>query len=391
MILLLLALAIDVPNAPSFEGDILPLFAKHCNGCHAKAVTMGSLDLETYEGIRKGGNHGTIVVPGKPKESRLYTMLTGEAKPAMPMDGKVLAPQQIAMVASWIAAGAAGPAKNQVYSLAWLPEGKGVMLGGFRQVTFNDGKPAWTGFSDAVRAVAVSQDGKLIVAAGGNPGRKGEIKIQGGPEFNGHSDCVYALAISPDGKTIATASYDKLIKLWDSATGKEIRTLKDHIDAIYALAYTPDGKQLISGAADRTVKVWNPETGERLYTFSEPLDGINTIAVSPDGKYVAAGGVDKSVRIWRLGEKSGELVASQIAHEDAVLKLAYSPDGKRLVSTSADRAMKVLDARDLSEVKILPPQSDWVTGLAFSPDGRQLAVARIDGSFQTISMEEQTK
>jgi len=101
--------------------------------------------------------------------------------------------------------------------------------------------------------------------------------------------------------------------------------------------------------------------------------------------------VDKSVRIWRLGEKSGELVASQIAHEDAVLKLAYSPDGKRLVSTSADRAMKVLDARDLSEVKILPPQSDWVTGLAFSPDGRQLAVARIDGSFQTISMEEQTK
>ena len=85
--------------------------------------------------------------------------------------------------------------------------------------------------------------------------------------IKGHTDCIYAVAFSPDGKTLATSSYDKLIKLWDVATGKEIRTLKDHIDAIYALAFTPDGKRLVSGAADRTVKVWDVATGERLYTL----------------------------------------------------------------------------------------------------------------------------
>lgn len=375
-------------EAPSWERDIAPLFAAHCNGCHAAAVTMGSLDLETYEGVRRGGNHGTIVVPGKPEESRLYTMLTGKHAPAMPMDGKVLAPAQVAMVASWIAAGAAGPSREQLYSLAWRPDGKAYAMGGYKKVVFSDGSPEWTGLAEAVRAVAYSADGALLAAAGGIPGRRGEIAIRGGKTFSGHADCIYALAISPDGKTLATASYDKLIKLWDVESGAEIRTLKDHIDAVYALAYTPDGKLLVSSSADRTVKVWNPATGERLYSMGEATDGLNTVAVSPDGKWVAAGGLDKNVRVWRLGAKSAELAGSQIAHEDAILRVAFSPDGKSIASAAADRSLKIFRAADLSELRVLPRQSDWVTGLAFSPDGRRLAVARIDGTHETYAMED---
>ena len=37
--------------------------------------------------------------------------------------------------------------------------------------------------------------------------------------------------------TLATSSYDKFVKLWDAATGKEVRTFKDHIDAVYSLAF----------------------------------------------------------------------------------------------------------------------------------------------------------
>ncbi|MDX2179246.1 MAG: c-type cytochrome domain-containing protein [Bryobacteraceae bacterium] len=385
---LALLLAVD------WTRDIQPLFADKCNGCHAAAVTMGSLNLETYDGVLKGGNHGTIVVRGKPGESRLYTMLTGDSEPIMPMGGKLAAPQ-IAMVGNWIAAGAVGPSKSQHYSLVWMPGGKSLALGGYRKVTFTDGSPDWTGMAEAVRAVVYSADGKTLIAAGGVPGKKGEVMVRegvregarGGATIAGHSDSIFAAAISPDATLLATASYDKLIKLWDLASGKEIRTLKDHIDAVYALEFTPDGKRLISGAADRTVKVWNSETGERLYTMGEPLDGINSIAVSPDGKRVAAGGLDKTIRIWKLGEKSGELLVSQIAHEDAILKLAFSPDGKRLASTAADRALKIFDSTDLSEIKTLEAQPDWVSGLAYAPDGKRLAVARLDGTFKIYPVE----
>jgi hypothetical protein len=349
---------------------------------------MGSLDLETYEGVRKGGNHGTIVVPGKPDESRLYTMLIGKHAPAMPMDGKVLAPAQVALVANWIAAGVPGPKARQFYSLAWRPDGKAYAMGGYKKVVFSDGSPEWTGLSEAVRAVAYSADGSILAAAGGIPGRRGEIAIQGGETFAGHADCIYALAISPDGKTLATASYDKLIKVWDVAAGTEIRTLKDHIDAVYALAFAPDGKLLVSASADRSVKVWNPATGERLYSMGEATDGLNSVAFSSKGNLVAAGGADKNVRLWRLGAKSAELAASQIAHEDAILKVAFSPDGATLASAAADRTLKIFRTADLSEARVLPRQSDWITGMAYSPDGKRLAVARIDGTHETYAMED---
>jgi WD40 repeat protein len=69
-----------------------------------------------------------------------------------------------------------------------------------------------------------------------------------------------------------------------------------------------------------------------------------------------------------------------MAHEDAILKLAWSPDGKTIASTAADRTIKFLRAADLTELKLIPGQPDWVYSLAFSPDGRTIAAGRFDGS-----------
>ena len=61
--LLLASFAIGL-KAQEFSKDIAPIFAENCIGCHASNVKMGSLDLDTMEGIRTGGNNGTILVPG---------------------------------------------------------------------------------------------------------------------------------------------------------------------------------------------------------------------------------------------------------------------------------------------------------------------------------------
>src|SRR5437899_5454349 len=397
--------------AQEFSKDIAPIFAANCIGCHASGVKMGSLDLDTMEGIRTGGNHGTILVPGKSEESRLYLMVAGKMSPAMPLSGKSLAAGEIETIRKWIDAGAkAGepiqvstlnptgtpnikpkhPVKPQIGAIAYRPDGKLMALGTYKEVRLADpaGKivGALTGHAEQVRAVAFSPDGVLLAAAGGLPARKGEVKIWDVEKRSvvrtivGHTDCIYAVAFSPDGKTLATSSYDKLIKIWETASGKEVRTLKDHIDAVYDLAFTPDGKRLLSAAADRTVKVWDTATGERQYTLGEPLDGLNTIAIHPSGKMVAAGGLDKTIRIWSLGEREGKLQNSLIAHEDAILRLAWSPDGKLLVSTAADKTIQIFNAADLTEVKTLGGQPDWVLALEFAPDGKSFAAGRFDGS-----------
>src|SRR5690349_21456736 len=326
-------------EAPSFAKDVAPVFAVNCAGCHGANVRMGSLNLDTYEGVEKGGNQGKIIEPDKSDQSRLYLMITGKLAPAMPLSGKRLADGDIEIIKKWIDGGArpptpeeardlaarlAAPAvpdikpkravKAQIGALVYRPDGKLLALGTYKEVRLVDPATAatvatLTGHAEAIRALAFSPDGKLLAAAGGLAARSGEVKIwdvESRKEvrtIKGHSDCIYAVAFSPDGKSLATSSYDKLIKLWSVDTGQEIRTLKDHIDAIYALAFTPDGTRLLSGAADRTVKIWDVATGERLYTLSEPQDGLNTIALDPTGKFVAAGGLDKTIRIWSLGPK----------------------------------------------------------------------------------------
>jgi uncharacterized protein with WD repeat len=423
----ILACGILRGQSPSFAHDVAPIFAANCAGCHGANVRMGSLNLDTFEGVMAGGNQGKIVEPGKSAESRLYLMITGKASPAMPLSGKRLAEGDIETIRKWIDAAAqpptpeeakelaarlAAPAipeiqpaksvKAQIGALAYRPDGKLLALGTYKEVRLID--PATkatvatlTGHAEAIRALAFSQDGKLLAAAGGLPARSGEVKVwdvESRKEvrtIKGHSDCIYAVAFSPDGKILVTSSYDKLIKLWSVDTGQEIRTLKDHIDAIYALAFTPDGTRLLSGAADRTVKIWDATTGDRLFTLSEPQDGLNTIALDPTGKLVAAGGLDKTVRVWSLGSKEGTLLNSLIAHEDSILRIAWSPDGKLLASSAADKTIKIFNASDLTEVTTLAGQPDWVLDLAFAPDGKKLAAGRYDGSLELYDVGQLTK
>jgi WD40 repeat protein len=408
-------LALVVSVAAQDVKKAAAVFEKNCVGCHSGTAKMGGLDLQSSTGLQKGGVKGVVIVPGKSEESRLYLMMAGKLQPSMPVGGKV-APEELEAVKRWIEGGAAGtyeistvarapeikskqPSKPQIFSLAYSPDSKMLAAGGYKELRLIDsatGKVQATvsGFKETVRAVAFSKDGKRIAAAGGVAGVKGEVKVYdlGTRSFissvEGHDDTIYAVAFSPDGNTVATSSYDKLIKLWDANAGKEIRTLKDHIDAVYALVFTPDGKRLISGAADRTVKIWDAATGERLYTLGEPTDGINTVAIDPTGNFVAAAGLDKSIRIWALEAKSGRLVKSQIAHEDAILKLAWSPDGSMLGSSSVDKSVKIFRVPDLTEIRSIGPQPDWVYGIDFAPDGKSFAVGRYDGSLSVYDTQK---
>ena len=71
----------------------------------------------------------------------------------------------------------------------------------------------------------------------------------------GHLDAITCVVISPDGKSIATASWDKLAKIWNFATGECLMTLWGHTKHLYTVAWSPDGTQIVSGSGDMTAKI----------------------------------------------------------------------------------------------------------------------------------------
>jgi WD40 repeat protein len=65
------------------------------------------------------------------------------------------------------------------------------------------------------------------------------------------------VAFSPDGQRIVTGSDDQTAKVWDSASGKELLTLKGHGSWVSSVAFSPDGQRIVTGSADQTAKVWD--------------------------------------------------------------------------------------------------------------------------------------
>jgi WD40 repeat protein len=412
------ASAQDKAEAPSF-GKVYEIFARNCTSCHNPKELKGELDLESYDGLMKGGETGPSVVAGKPAESLLLQAIEHKTKPFMPppKKGKKLSDGDISLVRAWIEAGAKGLPPGQtlpriaavpkiapkvaprkaIQSIAYEPKSKLLALARLGEVELRSAETralvrTLTGHTGPVNAVVFSADGMSLVAAGGEPGVAGEVRFWGvadgkpGKVFRGHQDAIYSLALAPDGKTFATGSYDHDILLWDTEKDQPIRGFHGHNEAVMGLAFRGDGRILASASADRTVKLWDVATGERRDTLGEPTKALNAVAFSPDGKIVAAGGVDNRIRLWTVSvdakEGTNPIRNSSFAHEGAILRLAWSADGKTIVSSADDRTAKLWNAPGMTPKLVLEAQSDWPTALAFALDGKAVAVGRLDGTFE---------
>jgi WD40 repeat protein len=64
-------------------------------------------------------------------------------------------------------------------------------------------------------------------------------------------------AVSPDGRLLVSGGEDGILRVWDPASGKEVRQLRGHQGSIVSVAFAPDGKRLLSSSADTTVLLWD--------------------------------------------------------------------------------------------------------------------------------------
>ena len=194
----------------------------------------------------------------------------------------------------------------------------------------------------------------------------------------GHTGGLDEIAYAPDGKTLASASADKTVKLWDTATGQLLRTLQGHTDAVRSISYAPDGKTLASASADSTIKLWNVATGELLRTLQGHKEWVNSVSYSPDGKSVASAGYDGTIKLWDTA--TGQLRQTLEGHKGGVVGVSYAPDGKTLASASDDDTVKLWDVATGKVLRTLQAHTDRIWSVLYSPDGKTVASASSDST-----------
>src|SRR5215475_11926859 len=103
---LALALPIFAQAPPNYDDDIKPLIQRRCLPCHSASEMRASLNLETFQGVMKGGGSGDVAKPGRASASMLYKVLAREeGVPQMPLGGAKLPDAEINKVREWIQAG----------------------------------------------------------------------------------------------------------------------------------------------------------------------------------------------------------------------------------------------------------------------------------------------
>jgi WD40 repeat protein len=114
-------------------------------------------------------------------------------------------------------------------------------------------------------------------------------------------DAVQAVAIAPNGRHALIGG--KTIRLIDLGTMKEIRQMSGNAPGgVTTLAISADGRRAVSGSHDKAVRVWDIATGRQLRCFNGHTDVVWCVAVSPDGRRAASISDDSTLRVWKMPE-----------------------------------------------------------------------------------------
>ncbi|KAJ0395737.1 hypothetical protein P43SY_004268 [Pythium insidiosum] len=152
-----------------------------------------------------------------------------------------------------------------------------------------------------------------------------------------HDKDVNALAVSPNDRLVASASQDKLIKVWSTNDSKSLTlvgTCRGHKRGVWAVEFSPVDQCLASASGDKTVKLWSAKDFSCLKTFEGHTASVLGVQFVCAGMQLMSAGADGLVKLWTI--KSNECEATLDHHMDKIWALSVAKDGSEMATGGAD-------------------------------------------------------
>jgi WD40 repeat protein len=293
-------------------------------------------------------------------------------------------------------------AKASFRSVAFAADGQRLLVGSedgaIHSYTAETGSPieTYAAQTSPVTALQSAAGAPQIIAAAGKEAlslsASGEWKLErtiGGIDSTDLADRVLGLAFSPDGQLLATGSglpsAAGELKLWNVADGKLVREIpKAHADTVFALAFSPDGQRLASGGADRLVKVFDVASGEVKQTLAGHTAHVLSVNWRGDGKQLVSTGTDQMLKLWDVEHgtpiRSMKGTMYQLgSYKGEVTSAAFIGTSEQIVATSGDGTVRLHRASSENEFQVFAGSKGYQYAACATPDGQTILAGGADG------------
>ncbi|KIM44133.1 hypothetical protein M413DRAFT_443177 [Hebeloma cylindrosporum] len=186
-----------------------------------------------------------------------------------------------------------------------------------------------------VRSVAVEPGNKWFATGAGDRVIKiwdlasGELKLS----LTGHISTVRGLAVSSRHPYLFSCGEDKMVKCWDLEANKVIRHYHGHLSGVYSLSLHPTLDVLVTAGRDASARVWDMRTKAQIHVLSGHTATVADVKCQESDPQVITGSMDSTVRLWDLA--AGKTMVTLTHHKKSVRALAIHPTEYSFASGSA--------------------------------------------------------